>query len=75
MLARSGQQSDLFDQTKVVEIADPDAPGRRYCLCRNPATAARETTTRRELLARTRLELERIALTALKSQRTKRPGG
>ena len=75
MLARTGQQPDLFDQTKVVEIADPDDPDRRYCLCRNPATAARETTTRRELLARTRLELERIALTALKSQRTKRPAG
>ena len=73
MLARTGQQPELFDQTKVVEITDPDDPDRRYCLCRNPHTAGRETTTRRELLERTKLELERIATTALKSHKTKKP--
>jgi ribosomal protein L17 len=45
----------------------------RYCLCRNPHTAGRETTTRRELLERTKLELERIGTTALKSHKTKKP--
>ena len=73
MLERSGNQPELFDQTKIVEITEPDDPSRRYCLCRNPQTANRETTTRRELLERTRQELQRIAATALKSQQTKKP--
>ncbi|MCF7734650.1 MAG: IS1634 family transposase [Akkermansiaceae bacterium] len=73
MLQRTGHEPELFDQNQIVEITDPDAPARRYCLCRNPHTAGRETTTRRELLERTRLELTRIAATALKSQRTKHP--
>ena len=73
MLERSGQHPELFDQNKVVEITDPDDPARRYCLCRNPINAQRETTTRNELLKRTKHELERIAATALKSQKTKKP--
>jgi transposase len=73
MLARTGNAPDLFDQHRIVEITDPDDPSRRYCLCRNPLTAQRETTTRRELLERTRTEMERIAATALKSRKTKRP--
>ena len=73
MLECTGHAPELFDQNRIVEITDPVAPSRRYCLCRNPLTAARETTTRRELLERTRTELERIAATALKSRGTKRP--
>lgn len=73
MLQRTGNEPDLFDQNQIVEITDPDDPGRRYCLCRNPLTARRETTTRRELLQRTRSELERIAATGLKSQKSKKP--
>lgn len=73
MLERTGNQPELFDQTRIVGIADPDDAARRYCLCRNPHTAGRETTTRNELLERTRKELERIAATALKSRKTKRP--
>jgi transposase len=73
MLERTGNQPELFDQHKIVEVTDPDEPTRRYCLCRNPLTARRETTTRRELLERTQQELERIAATALKSAKTKAP--
>ena len=73
MLERTSNQPELFDQTKIVEITEPDDPSRRYCLCRNPHTAARVGTTRNELLERTRLALERIAATALKSHKTKRP--
>ena len=61
LLERNGLQPELFDDRHIVEIADPAEPGRRCCLCRNPATAARETRTRDELLARTTNELERIA--------------
>ena len=73
MLERTGNQPELFDQHKIVEVTDPDEPTRRYCLCRNPLTAHRETTTRRELLERTKEELERIAATALKSAASKKP--
>lgn len=73
MLQRTGNQPDLFDDKRIVEITDPEDPARRYCLCRNPRTAGRETTTRSELLERTRSELERIAATALKSQQSKHP--
>ena len=73
MLQRTGHEPELFDQHRIVEITDPADPARRYCLCRNPATAGRETTTRSELLERTKQELTRIAATALKSQRTKHP--
>ena len=73
LLQRTGHQPELFDQNHIVEITDPDDPARRYCLCRNPHTARRGTTTRRELLERTKLDLERIAATALKSRGTKHP--
>ncbi|MCX6875903.1 MAG: hypothetical protein NTW21_19145 [Verrucomicrobia bacterium] len=73
LLERSDNQPELFDQTRIVEITEPDDPSRRYCLCRNPPTADRETTTRRELLERTRQELQRIAATALNSRQTKKP--
>lgn len=73
MLERTGNQPELFDQHQIIEVTDPDDPSRRYCLCRNPLTAARETTTRRELLERTSRELEGIAAAALKSANTKTP--
>ncbi|MEO0018576.1 MAG: hypothetical protein RLZZ522_1859 [Verrucomicrobiota bacterium] len=73
MLERTGNQPELFDEHQIVEVTDPDAPARRYCLCRNPLTAQRETTTRRELLERTQQELARIAAAALKSATTKTP--
>jgi len=73
MLERTGSQPELFDQSQIVEITEPDDPSRRYCLCRNPHTAARVSSTRNELLERTRQALERIAATALKSHKTKHP--
>jgi hypothetical protein len=66
----AGNQPDLFDEHQIVEVTDPVDPTRRYCLCRNPHTAQRETTTRRELLERTQQQLARIATTALKSATT-----
>jgi hypothetical protein len=61
LLERNGLQPELFDDRDIIEIADASDPARRCCLCRNPATAARETKTRAELLARTTREFERIA--------------
>ena len=61
LLARTAHQPELFDDKHIIEISDPTSPGHRYCLCRNPHSAVRETTTREALLQRTREELTRIA--------------
>ena len=73
MLERTGNTPELFDDKDIIEITEPDEQGRRYCLCRNPFNAERFTKKRKELLARTEKELQRVAATALKSQGTKAP--
>jgi transposase len=54
-------QIDLFDERAIHEVVDPNKPGRRYCLCRNPVTAERETQTRKRLLELTETQLQSIA--------------
>ena len=61
LLASTDHQPELFDDKHIVEISDPATPGHRYCLCRNPHSAERETATREALLERSREELARIA--------------
>ena len=53
--------ADLFDEKEIVEVLDPENLARRYCLCRNPKSAERETATRLRLLQCTRVGLEKIA--------------
>ena len=53
-------QLDLFDEQTIHEVVDPTEPTRRYCLCRNPATAERETQTRQRLLDLTKTQLRQI---------------
>ncbi len=60
LLSQGVIQLELFDEKKVVEVIDPKKPNWRYCLCRNPDTARRETETRSRLLERTRAGLELI---------------
>ena len=43
-------QAELFDERNIVQISDPEKPGERYCLCRNPVTAMRETASRERLI-------------------------
>jgi hypothetical protein len=62
LLERGVIQMDLFDTRNVVEVWDPDQPGMRYCLCKNPQTEAKEHATRIALLDRTRKGLEALAL-------------
>lgn len=52
---------DLFDEQNIHEVIDPSNPSRRYCLCRNPVTAQRETDTRQRLLELTEVGLRGIA--------------
>ena len=60
LLAKTKHEPELFDDRNIIEISDPDEPGRRYCLCRNPHSAERETTTRNELIERTRKALDQL---------------
>jgi hypothetical protein len=52
---------DLFDERNLHEVSDPADPTRRYCLCRNPQTAQRESQTRQRLLDLTTTALADIA--------------
>ncbi|MFQ5641818.1 MAG: IS1634 family transposase [bacterium] len=61
LLEKKVIQLDLFDEHLTHEVSDPDKPGQRYCLCRNPVTAERETQTRKRLLELTEKELKKIA--------------
>lgn len=61
LLQREVIQMELFDQRDLAFVADPETPGRRYVLCRNPRTQAHETRKRRELMDATAKRLDAIA--------------
>ena len=61
LLRRDLVQPELFDENNIVEIDDPESPAERYCLCRNPVTAASETETRRRLIKLSEEGLAKIA--------------
>jgi transposase len=50
-------QLSLFDEKNIVEIIDGK---KRYCLCKNPDMAAKETATRQALLKKTTEKLDKI---------------
>lgn len=60
LLERKVIKPDLFDDSNVIEVIDPDAPNKRYCLCRNPARAKIDRATRNKLLALTQENLNKI---------------
>lgn len=61
LLNRKVIQMDLFDENQIVEVIDPENTAMRYCLCRNPNSADKETRTRKALLDITRTALDKIA--------------
>lgn len=61
LLERRVVEADLFDEHSIVEVLDPDTPGERYCLCRNPVTARSEGRSRRRLIELSIEGLEKIA--------------
>lgn len=61
LLNRKIIQLDMFDESQIVEVIDPDNTAQRYCLCRNPKSAERETLTRKALMDRARKALDKIA--------------
>jgi Transposase DDE domain len=60
-LVESGTiQMDLFDERNLFEFQHDDYPGERLIACRNPQLARLRTAKRRDLLAATVAEMERV---------------
>ena len=61
-------QMGLFDEKNIVEIVDGDM---RYCLCKNPDMAVKESATRQVLLKKTTDELDKIVASTKKTKYSK----
>ncbi len=59
-------EPELFDESKIIEIADPNTPDKWLYLCRNPNTAQREKSTRKSLMQALGDRLDKIAQGAKK---------
>ena len=53
-------QPDLFDERNLLSLMHPDYPGERLVACRNPALAKRRSEKRKELIAATSAELDKV---------------
>lgn len=62
-------QPSLFDETDLAEIDSPDYPDERLVACRNPFLAVERERKRKELIARTAGELDKIVLATQRNQR------
>ena len=61
-------QLSLFDEKNIVEVSDGEL---RYCLCKNPDMAIKETKTRQALLQKTTEELDKIVMSTRKTKNSK----
>ena len=59
---------NMFDEKNIVEVIDGEI---RYCLCKNPDTAAREAATRQTLIRKTTDELDKIVAGTKKTKYSK----
>ena len=60
-LADAGHlQFDLFDERNLISLTHDDYPGERLVACRNPALARLRAEKRRDLIAATARELEKV---------------
>ena len=61
-LADAGQlQPDLFDERNLISFTGEDYPGERLVACRNPELAKLRAAKRKDLIAATERELQKIA--------------
>jgi transposase len=61
-LAEGGQlQLDLFDERNLISLAHADYPDERLIACRNPALAKLRAEKRKDLIAATVRELDKVA--------------
>jgi hypothetical protein len=75
-LAQRGTiQLSLFDETNLAEVSDPEYPGERLVVCRNPVLAEERRRKRGDLLAATEVELTKIATAVSREKRPLRGGG
>jgi hypothetical protein len=64
-LAEGGHlQLDLFDERNLISLTHEDYPGERLIACRNPALARQRAEKRRDLIAATERELDKVAAMA-----------
>ena len=61
-------QLGMFDEKSIVEVIDGNI---RYCLCKNPDMAKKETATRQKLLQKTTEELDKIVASTKKGKNSK----
>ena len=61
-LADAGQlQLDLFDERNLISLTSEDYPGERLVACRNPELAKLRAAKRKDLIAATERELQKVA--------------
>lgn len=60
LLSAGKIQMELFDERNLFEVSHPDFPDERLIVCRNPDLARMRAHKRKDLLAATRAELERL---------------
>jgi hypothetical protein len=61
-LVKAGQlQPDLFDERNLISFTSEDYPGERLVACRNPELAKLRAAKRKDLIAATERELQKIA--------------
>ena len=61
-LAKTGKlQLDLFDERNLISFTSEDYPGERLVACRNPELAKLRAAKRKDLIAATERELQKIA--------------
>ena len=61
-LVNAGQlQPDLFDERNLISFTSEDYPGERLVACRNPELARLRASNRKDLIAATERELQKIA--------------
>jgi transposase len=68
LLDKKTIQLGMFDENDVIEVIDGEL---RYCLCKNPDMATKETATREALLAKTKMELDKIVASKRKAKNSK----
>jgi hypothetical protein len=69
LLDHGSLQLSLFDEKDLAEVTDPDFPGERLVLCRNPILAGERARKREALLRATEGELDKVAKATCRHRR------
>lgn len=72
LVGKGAIQMSLFDDVDFAEITDPDYPGERLVVCKNPAVAAERARKREDLLQATERALDEIRAATQRDKRALR---